>query len=239
MIDESRKIQSVERAMSLLEAIAAQGGNARLVDLSEQLGLHKSTIYGLLNTLASMGYITRHGTRYALGLRLRTIAQSLIDTDQDLKTLFSPILRFVADVSGEICYLAVPCGTREYIYLDAIDSDGSLPIFNGRSRREGMTTSAIGKVMLADKPEIIRSLRRAGNISEKLEKELQFIIQKGYALDLEEAEPGLHCLALPLRHQGQVIAALGISAPSQRLSKEKMNQLAIKIMQQKFDIIKQ
>lgn len=114
MIDESRKIQSVERAMNLLEIIAELGGDARLVDLARRSALHKSTIYGLLNTLASMGYITRNGTRYSLGLRLRTIAQTLIDADQEVKSFFAPLLQYAAEISGEVCYLAVPCGTREY-----------------------------------------------------------------------------------------------------------------------------
>ncbi|CAI1147853.1 Acetate operon repressor [Serratia entomophila] len=239
MIDESRKIQSVERAMSLLETIAASGGDARLVDLAERSGLHKSTIYGLLNTLASMGYITRSGTRYSLGLRLRAIAQTLVDSDQDLKAFFAPMLQFAAELSGEACYLAVPCGTREYLYLDAADANGPQPVFSGRGRREGMLTSAIGRVLLADKPDIIRSLRRAGTLPAGVDKELLAIIQRGYALDLQEAEPGLHCLALPLRRQGKIVAALGISGPAQRLSQERMQQLAGEVMRKKFGIIKQ
>lgn len=233
MIDESRKIQSVERAMNLLEIIAEQGGDTRLVDLARRSALHKSTIYGLLNTLASMGYITRNGTRYSLGLRLRTIAQTLIDADQEVKSFFAPLLQYAAEISGEVCYLAVPCGTREYLYLDAIDANGPLPVFSARGRREGMTTSAIGKVLLADKAEIIRSLRRADGMSAELEKELQAIIRQGYAVDLEEAECGLHCLALPLRQHGKIVAALGISGPSQRLSAERINHLVTQLMRWK------
>jgi DNA-binding IclR family transcriptional regulator len=66
MIDESRKIQSVERAMNLLEIIAELGGDARLVDLARRSELHKSTIYGLLNTLAQWGIspVTAPATRW-------------------------------------------------------------------------------------------------------------------------------------------------------------------------------
>ncbi|HHF0896876.1 TPA: IclR family transcriptional regulator [Pseudomonas aeruginosa] len=238
MIDENRRIQSLERAMLLLEAIAAAGGEARLVDLSAQLNLHKSTLHGLLNTLAAMGYVSRYGTRYALGLRLREIAQPLADADAGVRMAFAPALRALAERSGETCYLAVPCGTREYLYIDALEGHGSLRVASPRGRREGLTTSAIGKVFLAHDPALVRSLRRAESMPAALEKELAAITEQGYALDLEEAEPGLNCLALPLRCQGRVVAALGVAGPSQRLRKPILCRLAATAMREMFDILK-
>lgn len=112
MVNENKRIQSVERAMAILETIAAAGGEARLVDLAETMGLHKSTMHGLLNTLAALGYVSRQGTGYALGLRLREIAQPLNDADALLKEAFAPALSALVQLTGETCYLAVPCGTR-------------------------------------------------------------------------------------------------------------------------------
>jgi len=224
--------------MALLEAIAAKGGEARLVDLAEQLKLHKSTLHGLLNTLAAMGYISRRGTRYALGLRLREIAQPLADADAALRTALAPALRSLAERSGETCYLAVPCGTREYLYIDAVEGNGSLRVASPRGRREGLTTSAIGKVFLAHDLELLRSLRRGGLIPTELESELKTIAEQGYALDLEEAEPGLNCLALPLRRQGHVVAALGVAGPSQRLRKSVLRSMAATVMSEMFDRLK-
>lgn len=238
MINDNRHIQSVERAMTLLECIASQGGEARLVDLSEKMKLNKSTLHGLLNTLASMGYVSRRGTRYALGLRLREIAQPLTDADTALRYAFQPLLHKLAVLSGETCYLAVPCGTREYLYIDAVECHSTLRVGNPRGRREGLTTSAIGKVFLANDPELRRSLRRAGSISLVLEEELKCIETHGYALDLEEAEVGLNCLAIPLRQEGRVVAALGVSGPAQRLTKAVLKKLASAIMIEMFDIIK-
>lgn len=238
MINENRRIQSVERALTLLEAIAAAGGEARLVDLATQLGLPKGTLHGLLNTLAAMGYVSRHGTRYALGLRLRDVAQPLADADVALRTAFTPALRALAEHSGETCYLAVPCGTREYLYINALEGHGSLCMASPRGRREGLTTSAIGKVFLAHDPGLVRSLRRAGLMSAALDKELEAIAEQGYALDLEEAEPGLNCLALPLRQQGRVVAALGVAGPAQRLYQPALRRLAATAMSEMFDNLK-
>lgn len=238
MIDENRRIQSIERAMLLLEAIAAAGGEARLVDLSAQLALSKSTLHGLLNTLAAVGYISRNGTRYTLGLRLREIAQPLVDTDATLRIAFAPALQELAKSSGETCYLAVPCGTREYIYIDAQEGNDRLRVASPRGRREGLTTSAIGKIFLAHDPSLARSLRRADLLPATLEQELQAIFNVGYALDLEQAEPGLNCLALPLYQKGRVVAALGVAGPARRLRKPLLRTLAVSFTHDKFDIIK-
>lgn len=227
MIDENRRIQSVERAMAILEDIAAAGGVARLADLSARLDLNKSTLHGLLNTLSALGYVTRRGTHYALGLRLRDISQPLADADEQLREVFTPALMRMARLSGETSYLAVPCGTREYLYIDAIEGCNNLRVASPRGRREGLTTSAIGKIFLANEPGLVRSLRRANLLPAKLEQELHTIREQGYALDLEEAEVGLHCLAIPLRRQGCVIAALGVAAPAKRLCKPALKALAI------------
>ncbi|MFQ8213609.1 IclR family transcriptional regulator [Klebsiella pneumoniae] len=238
MIDETRLIQSIERAMTLLEMIASEGGQSRLVDLSEGLGLHKSTLHGLLNTLAAMGYVTRRGTRYALGLRLREIAQPLLDADAALRLTFEPVLRALAELSGETCYLAVACGTREYLYIDAWEGTGNLRVASPRGRREGLTTSAIGKIFLAHDLDLVRSLRRAGAMSPALEMELKSIGEQGYSLDLEEAEAGLNCLALPLRQQGRVVAALGTAGPAWRLTQSRMLSILAGASEEMSDIIK-
>lgn len=237
MIDENRRIQSVERAMAILEKIAASGGAARLADLSAQLELKKSTLHGLLNTLAALGYVTRQGTHYALGLRLRDIAQPLADADEQLRETFAPALLKMAKLSGETCYLAVPCGTREYLYIDAVEGSNNLRVASPRGRREGLTTSAIGKIFLANEPTLVRSLRRANLLPANLDQELDAIYEQGYALDLEEAEPGLNCLALPLRRQGSIVAALGVAAPAKGLGKSALTELATTFMHDKFDII--
>lgn len=238
MINENKGIQSVERAMVILETIAAAGGEMRLVDLAQQSGLHKSTLHGLLNTLAAMGYIARRGTHYALGLRLRDIAQPLNDADVLLRDTFAPALHALAGRSGETCFLAVPCGSREYLYLDAVEGSDSLPIASPRGRREGLTTSAIGKVFLAFDEDLRRSLRRAGLLPAELEDELTGIVGDGYALDLEVAEPGLNCMALPLRLQGRVVAALGVAAPASRLPAAQLRKLAARAMREMFDMLK-
>ena len=237
-VNESKGIQSVERAMAVLEVIAGAGGELRLVDLVNALGLHKSTLHGLLNTLCALGYISRRGSRYAIGLRLRDIAQPFNDADDRLKEAFGPALGALADMTGESCYLAAPCGTRHYLYIDAVLRESSATSSSPRGRREALTTSAIGKVFLALDGDLSRSLRKAGLLDSALEQELQAITEKGYALDLEHAEKGLNCLALPLRKQGRLVASLAVSGPVERLPQDKLVTLAGRVMRELYDMVK-
>lgn len=238
MVNTTRRIQSVERAMSLLEALAESGGEARLSTLAERTSLDKGTVHGLLNTMVSMGYVARHGADYALGLRLRDLAQPLINVDAELRQMFVPALHDLAQRSGETCYLAVPCGTREYLCVDAVSCRSALCAAVPRGCRQALTTSAIGRVFLAHDPDLVRSLRRIDAVPPALEADLANIVEQGYALDIEDAEPGLHCMAMPLRQQGRVVAALGVAGPALRLPVERLKRLAAESMSCVFDIVK-
>lgn len=237
-MNQRKYIQSVERAMLLLETLVTRNEGFRLAELSEQFSLNKTTLHGLLATLSSLGYVSRRGQYYIAGLRLRDVARPLTDTDQQLRELFTPALRRLAVLSSETCWLAVPCGTREYLYIDTIEGGSSLRVASPRGTREGLTTSAIGRVFLAFDDDLTRTLRREGFITDKLNSELLCIAKYGYALDLEEAEEGLNCLALPLRQHGYVVAALGMAGPSHRLHPDYLRRLAVRVMQEMFDIIK-
>lgn len=226
MINENRRIQSVERAMYLLERIAAAGGQARLTDLARQSQLNKSTLHGLLNTLAALGYVSREGTAYVLGLRLREIAQFISDEDARLKAHFQGLMESLHQRSGENVYLAVPCGTREYQYIHVLGQGDYYQGISPRGPRERLTTSAMGKVFLAHIPEMTRSLRRAEKLPAHLEDELSQIRHQGYALDLEEAEIGLNAYAIPLRLNGRTVAGVSVAGPRQNLPRERLVQLA-------------
>ncbi|MGY4494639.1 IclR family transcriptional regulator [Pseudomonas sp. TE3610] len=238
MINESRGIQSVERAFGVLEAIAAAGGEARLVDLAAAMGLHKSTLHGLLNTLGAMGYVSRHGTRYALGLRLREVAQPLTDADTALRRDFAPVLTALHELTGESCYLAVPCGTRHYVYIDAISGSAHMRIRSPRGQREALVTSATGRVFLALDADLSRSLRKAGLLTSNLEHDLNRIAEQGYALDLEQAEPGLNCMAMPLRKQGRLVAAISVAGPVECLPEPRLISIASVVMRDLYGMIK-
>lgn len=226
MVDETRKIQSVERALRILEMLAQQGGSARLSDLAQEMQLNKSTLHGLLNTLSAMGYTAREGSRYTLGLRLREVAQPLADYDEVLRRRFRPLLEEMQRISGQNVYLAAPCGTREYLYIDVAGDKGYFQGISPRGRREGLTTSAMGKVFLANIDWLARSLKRAGKLDADLQAELAQVRSRGYALDLGESEAGLMAFAVPLHESGRAVAGLSVAGRGAEISEADLHEWA-------------
>lgn len=218
MTISSKRIQSLERAFMLLEQLSLAEQPLSLQTLSERVQLKKTTVYGLLATLVELGYVGRANQAYTLGLRLRELSKPLEQQDETIRQRFNPLLNKIARLCGQTAYLAVQSGSNEYLYIDAIESEHPLAIRSPRGKREGLTTSAIGKVFLACDDELKRRLRLRGQLPPALEIELEQVRQQGFALDLEEAEPGLNCLAIPLYLHGECVAVAGLSGAAQLLS---------------------
>ncbi|WP_289107331.1 IclR family transcriptional regulator [uncultured Pseudoalteromonas sp.] len=226
MTNPLKRIQSVERAFILLEAIAVLGGRARLNQLTEHCKLNKTTAHGLLNTLVSLGYVERDEGCYTLGARLPVLSAQVDAQHQLIRTRFQSILVYAANLSGETSYLAVLGGNQDYIYAEAIQSGKSLRLANPRGRREKLETSAIGKVFIAFNDGLVRQLLISKDIASTLTNELKLIRERGYAFDLEDAEIGLNCLAIPLYHEGKIEAVLGVAGPAARIPESQLRTFA-------------
>lgn len=234
MSNPFKKIQSVERAFALLEALTVMGGQAKLSELVRHCELNKTTVHGLLNTLVALGYVQRQDKFYTLGSRLGNLAKPVIAHHQSISTHYKALLSYAASQSQETSYLAMLAGEQDYVYVEAIRGGNSLRLANPRGRREKLETSAIGKVFLAFTPELLRQLRKADKVSSALSSELSVIYHQGYALDLEQAEIGLNCLALPLYDNGSVTAVLGVAGPAARLNEHRLHSLAKQLQRVHF-----
>jgi len=202
-----------------------------LQSLSEATGLKKTTVHGLLKTLVALGYVTHAEQKYALGLRLRELSRPLEQKDEFIRRQFGGLLIKMAQLSNNTAYLAVQSGSQEYLYIDAIEGGNPLTIRSPRGRREGLISSAIGKVFLAFDKALRSSLRLQQQLTPELETELNQVITQGYALDLEQAEANLNCLAIPLYLSGTMVAVAGISGPADELTKANLQQLANAFLQ--------
>ncbi|MFJ4145567.1 IclR family transcriptional regulator [Pseudomonas sp. NPDC089734] len=234
----SRHIQSIERAMALLELLKAYPQGARLTDLCVPNGLTKSTAHGLLDTLADMGYVTHQGSRYLLGSRIQTLAHAGHDRNERLRQLFTPALQAFNESCEANCFLAIPSGARTYLTLDALDAGGHPLTQQDDDQRDALRTSAVGKVFLAHDPMLARRVRRSAPLGKDLEHELLRINECGYALDIQASEPGLNCMAIPLRVKGKVVGALGTSGPADRLAPQVMQLMAKRAMRDLFELVK-
>jgi DNA-binding IclR family transcriptional regulator len=227
--EKGRVIQSVARAVSILEYLAAHKLGDGLTNISRGVGLSKSTTHSLISTLEQMGYVQQdqNSGKYSLGLKLFELGQAM-HASMDLRTIAMPYLHALAKKYEETVHLAVlPKG--EVVYIDKVDSPRSIRIASQIGGRNPAHCTGVGKVLLADLPEAEldkalrgRRLQRftPNTIADpdKLKLHLDKVRADGYAQDEEEIEIGLSCVAAPVKnHRGVVIAAISLSGPSGRI----------------------
>jgi DNA-binding IclR family transcriptional regulator len=239
---ETGGVQSVVRALTLLEALADQHGDIGIAELSRRVGLHVSTAHRILGTLVSRGYARQspESGRYALGAKTFHIAESYLG-QIDLRRLVRPVLERLSRETGETANLVILDG-REALYLDKVESPQSLRIFSRIGRRAPLYCTAVGKVLLAYRSEdeveslmgthALEALTRATITSpSQLRQELKKVREQGFALDMEECEHGARCIAVPVRNsRSETVAAIGISGPSIRMDAQRIQELVLAVM---------
>ncbi len=230
-------VQSVERTLDLLEALA-ESGESGIAHLSTMVGLHASTVHRLLSTLIARGYVRQNpeSGRYLLGLKVLDVARAVRD-HLDLRMEAAPILRKLMRESGETANLSVRDG-RQIVYLEQMTSPGwMLRMFVQVGARAPLHSTAAGKVFLAHLPEpelkqVLASYplypyagRTIVDLGVLL-AELAEVRRQGYGTDYGEQEEGVSCIAGPVRdHSGRVVAAISISGPWIRITPERVSQL--------------
>lgn len=228
-------IQTVSNALRLLEAFSEED-DLGVSELSRLLGLHKNNVFRLLATLEERGYIEQISTseRYRLGVRCLELGRSF-SSGRTLLSSARPILEELAGSTEESVHLGVLRGF-EVVHLDAEVPRRLITSASRVGMRLPAHCTALGKVLLGcgdgdrlEKFDVkvvsIEGLdaRTSQTIKdrEKFIDELRSVTVQGYAVDLEECELGLLCVAAPvLDHTGQVVAALSVSAPAQRVDKD-------------------
>ncbi|MEO3884018.1 IclR family transcriptional regulator [Nonomuraea sp. B5E05] len=227
-------VQSVERALDVLEALAEHGGEAGLSEIAARTGLPYGTIHRLLQTLLARGYVRQESDRrYALGgglVRLGGIAESMVGV------WAQPYLGKMVELSGETANLAVLEGDF-IVYVAQAPSPRRLRMFAEVGRRVLPHSTAVGKVLLAGRPasEAVAVFERTGmprrtpnTITEltAMLAELERVRSCGYAMDLGEEELGVHCLAVPVWDGDRVVAAMSVSGPAERIDGLDRDELA-------------
>ncbi|MFC6084651.1 IclR family transcriptional regulator [Sphaerisporangium aureirubrum] len=216
-------VQSVDRALDVLEALADRGGSAGLSEIAARTGLPYGTIHRLLRALLARGYVRQESDRrYALGgalVRLGGVAERMVGV------WAQPYLEKMVTLSGETANLAVLEGDF-VVYVAQAASPRRLRMFAEVGRRVLPHSTAVGKVLLADRPDAAAVLARTGlprrtgrtvTSVDTLLAELELVRDRGYAVDLGEEELGVHCLAVPVRDGNRVVAAMSISGPAERI----------------------
>lgn len=241
--------QTVARAMALLELLAKHG-KLSAIRMIELLGFHRSTAYRLLGTLQQLGYVRKdeHTGLYSLAPRVLQLSSGVLE-QQEVATVARPFLRSLHDKTRETVHLALLEG-QTLVYLDKLESTNNLRVVmsSQKGSHAPLYCTGIGKVLLAWSGEDNFRDYVQGTIfkrftpntlteAEALHRALEDIRESGYALDREEHEVGVFCVAAPVRDAfDHVVAALSVSVPSARINDVIQSELTALVMETARDI---
>lgn len=224
------RVQSVDRTLDVLEALADAGGAARSKDLAAAIDLPVPTVHRILGTLLLRGFVFQLADRsYALGPRLVRLGSVAA---QQTGGAARPILSALAESLGETVNLAF--FTRDSMtYAAQAASARSMRMFTEVGRRVPLHNTGVGKAVLTLHPEDeVRALLCGPSIDGGAAPDVEAVVadveasrERGYAIDDEEQETGVRCLAVAVTG-GPAPAGLSVSGPTSRLVPEVYEQVA-------------
>ena len=233
-------VQSVDRALSVLEILAAHG-EAGVTEVAAELGVHKSTAFRLVAALESRGFVEQLADRgkYRLGfgvVRLAGAAAAQLDIAREGR----PICDALAADLEETVNIAILDGDRA-VNVSQARGPGALSTHNWVGQGTPLHATSSGKVLLAFAPDAVRKDALSRELQrftpatitdpEVLRQHFDRIVEQGWGATVEEYEIGLNAVAAPVRGaDGDVIAALSVSGPSFRMDSEDLPRLARRVV---------
>ena len=214
---DSYSIQSVENALDVLEALCEEEDEVRISHLSEKLQMNKTSVFRLLATFESRGYVERkkESGKYRLGLSAYEIGQKLLSRMSLLKHAHPVIERLVRDCD-EAVYIAVQ-RDNEVLFLDMVDTSQQVKIVSLTGKRFPLASTAPGRVILA-----YRSLQGDSSLAKTADAEQ--IVEKGYCYETGGLGEGICCIAVPLFCTGgELNGALCLVGPDFRMPEDHIN----------------
>ncbi len=226
MASDRAVVQSLDRALSILDVLRFSHRDLPLGEVAARAGLPKSTTHRLLSTLEIRGFVAQDPETGAYRLGLKHVAP--VGAGPEIRE----VLEGLATRSGETANLGALVG-REVLYVDRADSSQALRWQLGVGSRVPVHCSALGKAILASLPEaevaehLPRRLRRItpNTITDRraLLAELDAVRDRGYAVDDEEFMEGVRCVAVSVfATTGHLVrAALSLAGPAFRLTRDR------------------
>ncbi len=227
------RLSSVANAIRLTKAFSEQEYEMGISALAARLGLAKSTVHRLATTLVEYDMLeqNRETGKYRLGLAFFELG-TLVRRKMDVTTEAQGEIHALADSSGETVQLAI-LDHSTVLYIRIRESRQAVRMSSGLGSRAPAHCTGVGKALLAfQPPEVVQQVidnglkRHTENTitdPENLRAELATIRARGYAIDDEEIEIGLRCVAAPIRdHSARVVAAISVAAPVQRMNKKQV-----------------
>ncbi len=235
-------IQAVSHALDLLEQFHGDIDELGVTELSKRLKLHKNNVFRLLATLESRGYIeqNRATENYRLGLKALELGQTFIK-QMGLLRQARPILERMVEECNETAYVSI-FKENHIVYLDVVETSLTVRVVSRVGSRLPAYCTAAGKAHLAFmSDEELESTLSEQNLvqhtpttladADKLKADLEQVRINGYAVDNEELDPGVRCIAAPIRdYTRRIVGAVSISGPNMRLDDKRLEEELIPII---------
>lgn len=217
------KIKSIEKAINMLKLFNSKSPELTLNELGKALNIHKSSAHRIAVTLANGGLLKwdpYKGT-YSLGLMLLELS-GVLSNNLEIRSQARPNLEKLHQDTGELVHLVV-LDDGEIVYIDKVESKKGIRLYSEIGKRALCHCTALGKAILSGLPnESVRAILKEKGMKRftqntiveipELIKQLEEVRKNGYALDMEEHEPMIYCLAVPIKdYSGKCIAAVSIT----------------------------
>ncbi len=243
MKDNNNSVQSIDRVLDILEALSAAPQGLALSELAAATSLHASTAHRLLASLANRGYVRKdpQSGKYRLTLRLYEISRR-VSSVLDLFTASKPILETLSNEVKEVIHLVERDG-NDVVYLYKMEPfSRPISITSSVGLHNPMYCTGVGKSIMAYLPEkevrtiweqtqVVRFTPKTIATWEELQADLALIRQRGYAIDDEEHDLGVRCIAAPIYSwNGTPLGAMSISGPAVRMTDSAIAEFAPKLL---------
>jgi len=226
--DGGRSIKAVGKSLEVVEALDRLGG-AGVTDVAEAVDRHPSTVHAHLRSLREHGYVRKEGTTYRLSLRLLELGGRRRRSVPLYRHGWRE-LQAISHETGEIGNLAVE-EDGEVVFLYTGEGEQAVHRKTATGKRRPMHCTALGKAILAELPrervetildgDLERYTARTITDREALLEDLEATRGRGYALDDEELNAGVQCIARVVRVDGEPAGAISLTGPKERFSDER------------------
>jgi IclR family KDG regulon transcriptional repressor len=234
---ENYNVRAVERAMRILSAFDSEHADRGVSEIARVTGLHKATTHRIMMTLLNGGFLerTHDGERFRLGIRVVELGLGALRA-LDLRRAAFPYMQQLVERFDETCDLGI-FDHGMVLYVEVVHSEHSLTIAARVGRRLPAYCTASGRVFLAFlPPEVVEPILNEPLVActektitslARLRRDLEATRLRGYSLDDEEFEEGTRAVSAPIRDiDGNVIAAMSIPGPTNRLTAERIPEIA-------------
>jgi IclR family transcriptional regulator, acetate operon repressor len=239
-VGRDNSVQSVDRAISILQVLARQGATG-VTEIAAELGMHKSTAFRLLATLDARGLVEQNAERgrYQLGYGVVQLAAGATKAGEP-SLIGLPVCRELAETVGETVNVAVHDG-RWVVSVDQVIGSAAVTTVDWVGQRSPVHATSAGRVFLAHLPPDQLDAVLAEDLERYtphtvvdpvvLRQQLGPVRDRGFAATVEEHQLGLAAVAAPIRSiDGGVVAALTVSGPTFRVNEETIPGLAARVL---------